>query len=203
MKGFMKRDLTLMVPTLKLYGGIFAVMLAVSLFTSMGVNFFAVYACVFTFSGVLGLFSYDEANHWQAYAAAAPGGRRGQVEARYALSFLMSAGVTLILLLAYLIRPEDRAMAGIAFLYGGLGLVYSALCLPLCYRFGVVRGRTLILMIVVISGILGAAGSVAALSGGGAEKFPAGVGLLVLAGGILVNLISRRISIRIMAAKEL
>lgn len=203
MKGFLKRDLYLMLPTLKVYGVIFAIMLAVSFFTSLGLGFFAIYACIFTFSGMLGLFSYDETNHWQAYAAAAPDGRRRQVEARYALSFLFCAGVTLVLLVAYLISPEGRKLAGMSFFYGGLGLIYSALALPLCYRFGVLRGRMLILIIIVLSAMLGAAGSMAGIAGGGEAEFPAWFGLLVLAGGTLVNLISREISVRIMARKEL
>lgn len=203
MRGFLKRDLDLMIPTLKIYGAIFAVMLAVAFFTSMGLGFFAIYACIFTFSGMLGLFSYDEANHWQAYAAAAPGGRRGQVEARYALSFLFSGGVTLVLLLAYLVSPDGWKLMGISFFYGGVGLFYSAVALPLCYRFGVNRGRMLFLIIAVLSAMLGAAGSIAGIAGGEGTEFPAWLGLLILAGGILANLISRGISIRVMAHKEL
>ncbi len=117
MRGFLRRDLDLMIPNLKIYGGIFAIMLVVSFFTSLGLDFFAIYACIFTFSGMLGLFSYDEANHWQAYAAAAPNGRRSQVEARYALAFLFSGGVTLVLLIADLVSPDGRGMMGMPFFY--------------------------------------------------------------------------------------
>ena len=203
MRGFLRRDLDLMIPNLKIYGGIFAIMLVVSFFTSLGLDFFAIYACIFTFSGMLGLFSYDEANHWQAYAAAAPNGRRSQVEARYALAFLFSGGVTLVLLIADLVSPDGRGMMGMPFFYGGLGLVYAAVAMPLCNRFGVNRGRVFLLVIVALSAVLGAVGSIAGMAGGGEADFPVWLGLLLLGAGILANLISRGISVRIMARKEL
>ena len=189
MRGFLRRDLDLMIPNLKIYGGIFAIMLVVSFFTSLGLDFFAIYACIFTFSGMLGLFSYDEANHWQAYAAAAPNGRRSQVEARYALAFLFSG--------------DGRRMMGIPFFYGGLGLVYAAVALPLCYRFGVNRGRVFLLVIIALSAVLGAVGSITGAAVGEGAEFPVWLGLLLLGAGILANLISRGISVRIMARKEL
>ncbi|MCI5705205.1 ABC-2 transporter permease [Candidatus Pseudoscillospira sp. SGI.172] len=203
MRGFLRRDLDLMIPNLKIYGGIFAIMLVVSFFTSLGLDFFAIYACIFTFSGMLGLFNYDEANHWQAYAAAAPNGRRSQVEARYALAFLFSGGVTLVLLIADLVSPDGRGIMGMPFFYGGLGLVYAAVAMPLCYRFGVNRGRVFLLVIVALSAVLGAVGSIAGMAGGGEADFPVWLGLLLLGAGILANLISRGISVRIMARKEL
>ena len=205
MKGFLKRDFYLLLPTLKIYGAIFAIMLVVSFFTDLGMSFFSVYVCILSMSGILGLFSYDEANQWQAYAAAAPGGRHGQVEARYALSMLLCAGMSLLLLLSYLASRSGREILGMPFLYGGLGLLYAAIALPLCYRFGVHKGRMFIMTIVVLSAVLGTAGSFAAemSSSGGGVKFPIWLGLAALAVGMLAILISKSITIRIMEHKEL
>ena len=45
-------------------------------------------------------FSYDEAVHWERYAAATPAGRRGTVDGKYLLALLLAAlsgGISLFL----------------------------------------------------------------------------------------------------------
>lgn len=210
MKGFLKRDLYLMLPNVRFYlfflvilGGFFAFKGISGDSFSSGISFFGFYVAIFAASSILGLFSYDEMNHWQSYAAAAPGGRRGQVDGRYAVALLVGVGTTVLLMLFFLLA---RAFEDVptALLYGGLFLVYLDVALPVGYRFGASSRMVMIILIGVMAGVAGGGGAMLALSSGAAwAGIPPFVGIFLTAVGLVGMVVSRGISLRIMEKKEL
>lgn len=202
MKGFMKRDFYLSLPNLKFFGvvlGAFAILVA---FTDLQASFMALYAVVFSMSAVMSLFSYDEANHWPAYAAAVPGGRRGQVDGRYALSLLLCGSVVALLILVSLLRGEGSEL-GLTIMYAGIALIYTDVTLPLLYHFGGTKGRTvMIVLMALVAGIAGAGGAILTIGGGIGRVDLTWIALPLLAVGLVGLVISRSLSIKIVERKQ-
>ena len=70
-------------------------------------------------------FSYDEAVHWERYAAATPAGRRGTVDGKYLLALLLAAlsgGISLFLT-ALMEGPAALYFVFILFFGGGMALL--------------------------------------------------------------------------------
>lgn len=130
MPGFLKRDLYLTIPFLRLYG----VFLAVSLFLStrsvkLG-RMYLLYLTILCTVGVQNLFNYDELSGWRAYAAAVPGGRRALVDAHC----LVALGLEGTLLLVELLANWRLGRTGL--FYTGLSLLFLAVLFPVACRFG-------------------------------------------------------------------
>lgn len=204
MKGFLKRDIYLLLPNLRFYAVFILIMGVVCLLrhTNM-VSFFGFYVAIFAASSVLGLFSYDDMNHWQTYGAAAPAGRRTQVDGRYAVALLLGVGVTATIALLYLLGRTFEQLPT-ALLYGGVFLIYVDLAIPVGYRFGSNSRTVMVVLIGVLTGLAGMAGAVFSISSG---AFTTGASLNIGIPLILVGLaampVSRGVALKIMAKKEL
>ena len=77
-------------------------------------------------------FSYDEAVHWERYAAATPAGRRGTVDGKYLLALLLAAlsgGISLFL--TALMEGPESALSLAVLVCTGLALAVNAVNLPL------------------------------------------------------------------------
>lgn len=205
MKGFFRRDVALLAANLWFYLIFILCFGVLAAFTDFASGFVSLYVMIFSAASIMNLFSYDDANRWQGYAATAPGGRGAMVDARYVLCLCLAGAVFLIQLL--LDALDGRAALVMAGVYAGAFLLYAAILLPLAYRFGGTRGRLLMLIVIgVLSGLIAAAGSVMVISGGPAGWKGAGLGWLalpVLALGLAAMAVSHRISRAIMAGKEL
>ncbi len=205
MKGFLRRDLYFLTLNGKFYLGFMGVMAILAIFTDFKVSFLYLYATIFCASSIIGLFNYDDANHWNAYAAAVPHGRRSQVDARYLVG-LLAIGVSVAgMLLVSLLSQEEGGWA-LALVYGGTGLVYLTVVCPLQYRFGSRSRLVMIILIAALTGAFGAVGSVGIIIAGGldADKSPmAMVALPLIAVGLVMLVVSHRISVGIVAKKEL
>lgn len=210
MKGFLKRDCCLILPNLRFYLVFLAIICAASLFADGVVSMLALYLTIFGLSGVLGVFSYDEANGWGAYAAAVPNGRRAMVDARYLFATSLALLLTLATVLVSLVGSGGLGLWSVGF-YGGSILLSLSVLMPLTYYFGGIKARVITLVVV-----MGIAGGISAgiISGGQADLamgrlrgdvrsfFTAlSLGLLLLGLGLMAA--SWRISRRIMAKREL
>ena len=72
-------------------------------------------------------FSYDEAVHWERYAAATPAGRRGTVDGKYLLALLLAAlsgGISLFL--TALMEGPESALSLAVLVCTGLALAVNA-----------------------------------------------------------------------------
>lgn len=204
MKGFLRRDGHLLMLNMKFYL-VFAVALAaLSVFSDFAqAGFLLFYIMLFCASALIGLFSYDEMNGWQGYAAAAPHGRKAQVDARYALALLVCGGVAIFLVVLGLLSRVSGGWA-MALLYGGMMLIYIDLVFPLSYRFGSKSRLIMILILAVTAGGIGVGSSTVILSGGADDKAAFAAATVPLAAiGLIGMVISHRISVAVMKAKEL
>ena len=78
-------------------------------------------------------FSYDEAVHWERYAAATPAGRRGTVDGKYLLALLLAA-----------------LSGGISLFLTVLALAVNAVNLPLLLLLGVSRSRAALYFVFIL-----------------------------------------------------
>lgn len=204
MKGFLKRDFYLILPNLRFYAVFILIMGVVSFLrhTDM-VGFFGFYVAIFAASSILGLFSYDDMNHWQTYAAAAPAGRRGQVDGRYAMALLLGTGVTVTIALLFLLG-RDLGQLPTALLYGGMFLVYVDIAIPVGYRFGSNSRVVMAVLIGALAAIAGVVGATVTISGSFLKTgLPLGFGIPLILIGLAGTVASRSIALRIMEKKEL
>lgn len=203
MKGFLKRDFYLMETNLKFYLLFIGAFALLAMFTDFSVSFLSLYVVIFAMSGIAGLFSYDDMSRWTAYGAAAPTGRRAMVDARYLLTLLIAAGITLIQGLLGLLNREPGAVPMTA-VYSGLFLLYAALALPVNYRFGGTRSRTvMIVLMAVLAGAVGLGGSMLNMSAiHGEVRLPPMTLVLPLL-GLGALWLSRQAALAVMAKKEL
>lgn len=203
MKGFLKRDFYLISTNIRFYVLFMAAFALLTVFTSMNAGFLAVYVVIFGMSSILSLFSYDDFNHWTAYAAAVEKGRRDMVNARYLLTVFITAGmVAFQLFLSWLGKEQDTLFT--AAVYSGVFLLYAAIALPISYRFGGTKGRTvMVIVIATLAGGIGVGGSILSIAGepGRVSLPPVTLLLPLLGAGALA--LSWRVSMGIMGKKEL
>ena len=96
-------------------------------------------------------FSYDEAVHWERYAAATPAGRRGTVDGKYLLALLLAAlsgGISLCL--TVLMEGPESALALAVLVCTGLALAVNAVNLPLLLLLGVSRSRAALYFVFIL-----------------------------------------------------
>lgn len=202
MKGFMKRDFYLIKGNLKFYLIFMLIFAAAAIFTSVNTSMFAIYVVIFGVSSIMGLFNYDEFNHWMAYGAAVPEGRRAMVNARYLLAALLGLGIVAVQIILGLLAREDIVFF-MAAIYAGAFLLYAAIVLPVCYRFGGTKARTvLIVIIAAMAGVGGMLGAVVSISGGGGKLHLPPIFLALPLAGAAALALSWRISTGIMLKKE-
>ena len=203
MTGFLKRDCYLIRGNLKAYAAFMVLFAGVAIFTDVNTTMLSVYIVVFGMSSIMGLFNYDEFNHWMAYGAAVPSGRRAMVDARYLLCVLLAVGIAAVqAVIGLLAREGDVLLLSSA--YSGAFLLYAAITLPVCYRFGGTKARTV--MIVVIAGIaavFGMLGATMSISAGHTSLRLPPILLMIPLVGIAALAVSWRISTGIMEGKEL
>lgn len=203
MNGFLKRDLSLISGNIRWYLFFIVLFGVLAIFTDMNSGFVMLYATIFAMSSVTGLFNYDEFNHWTAYAAVVPNGRKDMVTARYVLLLLVTAGVVLIQMLMGVLARETGSLEAAA-LYGGIILLYSAISMPVSYYFGGTKARVVtVVLIALLAAGVGIGSSLLNITSihGGLRLPPATLLLPVL--GLAALAVSYRVSLGVMAKKEL
>ena len=209
MKGFFKKDLYLILGGAKFYlfcilicmlplGGIYAA-------GKTGMGFLGLYVMLFVASTLLTLFNYDEQSGWGAYAAAVPGGRRAQVDARYLVALAMTLVVMalqgVMCLFSVVAAHGEEGQWAILPLYAGMMLIYIALLFPLTYRFGN-KSRLIMIVLIVLIGSGFGASNVIAFTAGVKEPSFAAVGAVLLAIGAVAVAVSHRVSVAIVRRQE-
>lgn len=122
-----------------------------------------------TFSVIMGMIlpmsslAYDDQIKWDAYAAAAPDGRKKLVGGKYlftlaVLVFSGAAALVLMLLLAALGRTDMAVSELLLSLAGcvGAGALINSVTLPLIFKFGAEKSRAVSLgvFVVVFGGVM-------------------------------------------------
>lgn len=204
MMGFLKRDLSLQAVNAKFYLCFVLAFAGLAAFSEFSAAFASLYLVILSGTSIMSIFSYDEANHWEAYAAAAPNGRKAMVDARYLLAVGIGAVVFLFQLLLGILDKSDQLET--ALLYGGAFFFYAAVILPIAYRFGGTKSRIIMIVVVAAFSALVAVGatSLQIFSDGSPLSFlPVYLPVVFPLLGAAVLAISHRISRHIMDNKEL
>ena len=142
MKGYLKKDFYL---TLGYCRSIF---LIVIVFTAIGCfqtgnYFFVYYPSVMVSMISVSLLSYDEREHFCAYAATMPQTRASYVSAKYLYELMFGAAFLVLSVAAHAIcgNFSGAELLTLAATLGILVLLTSAITMPFMFRFGVEKGR--------------------------------------------------------------
>lgn len=209
MKGFLKRDLYLIMGILRFQMALVVLMAVLALVrpdhADTMLSLLNIYTFLIVMAGVLGLCQSDERNGWMGYACAVPNGRLEQVNARYLLILGLCAGATVLSGgVSFYVGGREALMVTLGFL--GVWLLYGAAGLPLSYWLGS-RSRVVVLGFVAVGAAFITAGAdvfgngTGALTSQGMLRDGSSPVLLVALGGVAL-VVSWLLSRRIMANKE-
>ncbi|MBQ9647974.1 MAG: ABC-2 transporter permease [Oscillospiraceae bacterium] len=139
MKGLLLKDWYLTVKYLRIYLIGIALFLATSVFNPQN-SFFMAYPSVMVAMMPVTLYSYDDREKWTVYAQAFPVSRAQYVTEKYLYGAICTA--LYLALQAVLYLAFDREGLGDAVTVAiSLGLLASAIMLPILFRFGAEKGR--------------------------------------------------------------
>ena len=154
MKGLLYKDWKMLWKQGKMYLLIILIFTLVPQFTRMG--FAMAYAAILPYS----IIAYDEQSKWLRLAIMMPYTDGQLVLSKYVLSWL---GMLLVMVLSAISRTADYFIHGQTVLiqeyqevliFTAASSLFSAVVLPLVFRFGVERGR-LMFIPVIIGGVIG------------------------------------------------
>lgn len=150
MKGLLLKDIINLKQQAKIFL-IAAILYIVISFMNQDSSIFSVFAVVFTIMVPMTAFAYDEKAKWNRYALTMPVSRYDIVLSKYLLSFLFAV---ISLFFAFLVSfsvthhfHESLTSSLTLFL---IGLTLSAFVLPIFFKFGVEKGRFVLLALVLV-----------------------------------------------------
>lgn len=158
-------------------------------------------------------FAYDEQARWERYAMSMPLGRRAVVGARYLYSLMLAlfaAACGLLTCAFLLIMKKGDLVENLATILSslGVGILFAAILLPLCYKMGPERARPYMYVIIFVPVIAlflayrtGVHVDLSSLEGIPEAALVGGIALFPLT-GLLALGVSYLISCRIVEGKE-
>lgn len=158
MTGFFKKEWYLIAKQMRFWIFFLLIYSALSATQIWGGSMMASMLCVILLSAPMSLFSQDRTARWDGFSAALPDGRRHAVQARYLFTLLLSVccilfAVAVSALFYALGLGAENNLAEL--LAGGIAsvalcLFFTAVLLPLLYRFGPEKARFLIILIYLV-----------------------------------------------------
>lgn len=151
MKGLLLKDFYQVVKYCRSYLLICLVFLGLSLFAPDSNAFFTVYPCLLASMIPVNLISYDTASRWEVMSLTLPYSRSQLVTAKYLVGLLCEMAVLLLTVLCQGLKTgatgvfsaEELGALGVTLFT--ISLLLPALMLPLIFKLGVEKGRTLYL----------------------------------------------------------
>ncbi len=118
-------------------------------------NIFVTIACVFL---PISAMAYDEKSNWDPYALTMPVNRGQMVFSKYLLSLIAGVAAFWILLLYNVMvlrgaKFDEMVLQPLIMLMSGI--VMAAILLPLIFKFGVERGRIIMLIVFIVPFFIG------------------------------------------------
>ena len=104
--------------------------------------------------------SYDEAGQWYRYAFSLPIPRRTLVLSKYVLGFLVSLGGLVVsaignIIILALTNGENAWESWLTIIgFLELGVIFLSIIIPILFKYGVEKGRLLIVVIAVVPSLL-------------------------------------------------
>ncbi|MDO4324137.1 MAG: ABC-2 transporter permease [Lachnospiraceae bacterium] len=115
---------------------------------------------VFSVLVAITAYAYDEKAGWDKYALTMPVGKKELVLSKYVLAVLMMAcSMVLFLGLNAVLRTPEKELFDLTCIFLALGLLAMDVILPLIFRFGVEKGRVIMILAFLILSVIGLVGS--------------------------------------------
>ncbi len=155
MVGLVYKDLMVMRRTLLLYGamGLVYVVIAIA-----GDQYGMVFALMMIASAMVPVsaISYDERSKWDRIVNTMPLSRKEVVLAKYLLAILLTAVSSVLIFAFYMLVPEmplaEKAIT--TAIMAMMAMVYQAALMPVMFKFGSEKGRTIMLAILFVPAVL-------------------------------------------------
>jgi predicted transporter protein len=154
MGGLILKDLYGLKQQLKIYIIIAVVWLLIAV-TTRDMSFFSGLVMMFTFLVPITSLAYDEKSRFDAYALTMPVKRSDIVLSKYLLSLICGAVCALAGFFVNVICMNDIfETAVVTLILLCVGIFFSSIVLPLLFRFGVEKGRTIMMAVLLLPVIL-------------------------------------------------
>lgn len=145
MKGLIKKDLLVLKGNMRIYFMVILMYALLSITNMMDVSFILPFLIMMSF---VTTFSYDEYNHWNAYAISLPGARQNIVKSKYVATILLLLVSFVITLCVSLLSAIVRGGEIDLFTISALTLVCTAMVMimlsvmyPIIFKYGAEKGR--------------------------------------------------------------
>ena len=151
MKGLIIKDFI----NLKKQAGIITVMMVLYLIISItsknGAAFGAMIFIMFALLPVSTM-SYDERASWDKYALTMPVSRVDMVLSKYILSLILSSIALILNFIAQAAMGNEMNYENITVIFAvfGISMIYISLILPIMFKFGVEKGRMLMMVVLML-----------------------------------------------------
>lgn len=155
MKGLLLKDYYMILKYCRIYGLIVLVFGACSLVNQSNL-FMLAYPAVLCGINCVTLLSYDERSKWQQYCETLPYTRKQVVDSKYLLSGILISGLAVLLAAAHSLAGAVRGnfdpiwVLNVFCLIWAVGYLFSAICLPMIFKFGSEKGRIMYIAVVII-----------------------------------------------------
>ncbi len=154
MGGLILKDLYGLKQQLKIYIIIAVVWLLIAV-TTRDMSFFSGLVMMFTFLVPITSLAYDEKSRFDAYVLTMPVKRSDIVLSKYLLSLICGAVCALAGFFVNVICMNDIfETAVVTLILLCVGIFFSSIVLPLLFRFGVEKGRTIMMAVLLLPVIL-------------------------------------------------
>ncbi|MEL7569564.1 MAG: ABC-2 transporter permease [Eubacteriaceae bacterium] len=154
MKGLLLKDLVNLKQQTKIYIIVIAIWLAIAL-TSQDGSFLGGMICVLSVMLPITTLSYDEKAKWDKYVLSMPVSRKQVVVSKYILALALSFIGCLISFAFNLFITKDATQSMLmSSMFWSFSIVAFCLILPLIYKFGVEKGRAMILVVFLAPTVL-------------------------------------------------
>ncbi|RGC50960.1 ABC-2 transporter permease [Coprococcus catus] len=155
MKGLLLKDYYMLLKYCRPYALIVLIFGVCSL-ADGGNLFMLAYPAVLCGINSVSLLAYDEKSRWQQYCETMPYTRKQVVDSKYLMSFLLIAGLSVVLAAAHSLVGAVRGIfnpvwvLNIFCLIWSVGHAFSAICLPMIFKYGSEKGRVMYIAVVVV-----------------------------------------------------
>ena len=154
MKGLLLKDLVNLKQQTKIYIVVIGIWLAIAL-TSKDGSFLGGMICVLSVMLPITTLSYDEKAKWDKYALSMPVSRKQVVVSKYILALALSFIGCFISFSFNLFITKDAYQSIImSSMFWAFSIVAFCIILPLIYKFGVEKGRAMILIVFLAPTVL-------------------------------------------------
>lgn len=155
MKGLLLKDFYQMMKYCKMFFVIDLVFLVTGFFLD-DISVFIIFPVVLCALLPITLLSLDERCGWTDYSGILPYTYRQIVSAKYVFGLIMQTIFSVIVLVVLIVRgavhgePDVLGNAAIVGIMSAVSLIFPAVCLPFCFKFGTEKGRLIYFLLIAV-----------------------------------------------------